>query len=90
MVYVAANDGMLHAIDATTGSEPGPYPTAVIPNLYKLADFSYATTHQFFVDGTPTVADVFDGTNWRTILVGGLNKGRRAYYALDVTNRQRR
>jgi len=32
------------------------------------------------------VGDVFDGTNWRTILVGGLGGGGRAYYALDVTD----
>jgi Tfp pilus tip-associated adhesin PilY1 len=25
-------------------------------------------------------------TNWRTILVAGLNSGGRGYYALDVTN----
>jgi len=30
--------------------------------------------------------DMFDGTAWRTILVGGLNAGGRGYYALDVTN----
>ena len=30
--------------------------------------------------------DVWDGSNWRTILVGGLNAGGRGFYALDVTN----
>ena len=30
--------------------------------------------------------DVWDGTTWRTILVGGLNAGGRGFYALDITN----
>jgi type IV pilus assembly protein PilY1 len=30
--------------------------------------------------------DVWDGSNWRTILVGGYNAGARGFYALDITN----
>jgi len=109
MVYVAANDGMLHAFKAGTsvtdtegGKEAWAFiPTMVLPNLYKLADENYATQHQFYVDGTPTAADVFDKTAsadcaltsptapascWKTLLVGGLNKGGKGYYALDVTD----
>jgi type IV pilus assembly protein PilY1 len=87
VVYAAANDGMLHAFNATTGEELWAYvPTAVMSNMYRLADDAYATSHRFFVDGSPVVGDVFDGTNWRTILVGGLGAGGRAYYALEVTD----
>lgn len=94
VLYVAANDGMLHAIkvnkdvtDATGGQELWAYvPTAVMKDMYLLADTSYATKHRFYVDGAPVVADVNDGTGWRTILVGGLGKGGRAYYALDISN----
>ncbi len=87
VVYVAANDGMLHALDASNGSELWAYvPTAVMPNMVVLADGNYDSKHQYFVDGTPVVGDVFDGTSWRTILVGGLGAGGRAYYALDITN----
>ena len=50
-----------------------------------LADVQYSVNHQFFVDGTVTVGDIYDGTKWRTILVGGLNLGGKGYYALDVT-----
>jgi type IV pilus assembly protein PilY1 len=86
-VYVGANDGMLHAINADTGEERWAYiPTAVIPSLYKLADFSYPTTHQYFVDGTVTVGDVYDGSAWHTVLVGGLGGGGQSYFALDVTD----
>lgn len=87
MVYVAANDGMLHAFDADTGRELWAYvPSIVMPELYRLADKDYERRHRFYVDATPVVGDVFDGTRWRTILVGGLGAGGRGYYALDVTD----
>ncbi|TNF17110.1 MAG: hypothetical protein EP327_03190 [Pseudomonadales bacterium] len=83
-IYVGANDGMLHAFDAS-GSEVFAYvPTAVIEKLNLLTDKSY--THQFYVDGTPVVSDIFDGTNWRTILVGTLRGGGRSVFALDITD----
>lgn len=91
MLYVAANDGMLHALkvsdDATGGTELWAYvPSMVIPEMYRLADKDYESKHRFFVDGAPVVADVYDGSKWRTILVGGLGKGGRGYYALDITD----
>jgi type IV pilus assembly protein PilY1 len=86
MVYVAANDGMLHAFNADTGAESFAYiPTAMLPNLFKLADFNYSAQHRYFVDGTPVVGDAYL-SGWKTILVGGYNGGGRGYYALDVTN----
>ena len=86
MVYVGANDGMLHAFDALTGSEVWAYvPSFVLPNLKNLASDSYTNNHQFFVDGSPVVTDVWNGSAWKTILVGGLGGGGKGYYALDVT-----
>ncbi|OGB26975.1 MAG: hypothetical protein A3I66_05885 [Burkholderiales bacterium RIFCSPLOWO2_02_FULL_57_36] len=98
-VYVAANDGMLHAFDALTGNERWAFvPTAVMSKMYNLADRGYASNHRYFVDGSPTVADIcVDLSNrdsqicrresdWKTILVGGLNKGGCSFYALDVTS----
>lgn len=88
-VYIAANDGMLHAFDSDTGLERWAYvPSAVLPNMYKLADVTYgdAGNHQYFVDGSPVIGDIFDGSKWKTILVAGLNAGGRMYYALDVTD----
>lgn len=87
MVYIGANDGMLHAFNAETGEEVWAYvPTAVLPNLYKLADKEYASKHQYFVDATATVADVQISGQWRTVLVSGLGAGGRSYFALDVTD----
>lgn len=91
VLYVGANDGMLHALkvseDASGGQELWAYvPSMVVPNMPVLADAKYESKHRFFVDGAPAVADVFDGSKWRSILIGGLGKGGRGYYALDVTN----
>lgn len=87
VVYVGGNDGMLHAINASTGDEMWAFvPTAVLPYLYKLADKNYYNKHRAFVDGPITVGDAYFGGSWRTVLIGGLGKGGRAYYALDVTN----
>lgn len=85
IIYVGANDGMLHAFDADTGVEKMAYaPGALIPQLSKLSSTGYE--HRYYVDGTPTVIDAFIGGAWKTVLVGGLNKGGQGIYALDVTD----
>jgi type IV pilus assembly protein PilY1 len=88
-VYVAANDGMLHAFDGNTGNESWAYvPRFIMQGLYALADTGYGSKHQFFVDGSPETFDVFDSTAgaWRTILIGGAGGGGRGFYALDITD----
>lgn len=88
-VYIAANDGFLHAFHGDTGDESWAYvPRFVLPNMYLLADTGYANKHQFFLDGSPETFDVFDtsASAWKTILVGGAAGGGRGYYALDVTD----
>ncbi|MED5622212.1 pilus assembly protein [Ideonella sp. BN130291] len=87
MVYVGANDGMLHAFNADTGEEEWAYvPSMVMPKLYRLADVDYGLSHQYLVDGTPTVADIHTSGGWKTVLIGGLNAGGKGYYALDITD----
>ncbi|MCG3188868.1 MAG: hypothetical protein LKCHEGNO_01058 [Burkholderiaceae bacterium] len=87
MVYVGANDGMLHAFNSDTGAETWAYvPKLLFPTLYRLADKFYAANHQFYVDGSPTVGDAYFGGAWHTVLVGGFNGGGRGYYALDITD----
>ncbi|MGA9851431.1 MAG: PilC/PilY family type IV pilus protein [Gammaproteobacteria bacterium] len=88
MLYVGANDGMLHAIDPATGDEKFAYvPNGVFTNLINLTKPTYNQNHQFFVDGSPTSGDVqFSDSSWHTILAGGLNAGGNSIYALDVTN----
>jgi type IV pilus assembly protein PilY1 len=89
MVYAGANDGMLHVYDAGTGATKGTERLAFIPgqvfkNLHEITKPTY--THRYFVDGTPTVGDAFISGAWRTMLVGGLNKGGQGVYALDITD----
>jgi type IV pilus assembly protein PilY1 len=88
MIYVGANDGMLHGFDAVSGEEIFAYiPSAVITNLSKLTGLNYTgSSHQYYVDGTPTVADVYYDNAWHTILVGTLRAGGRSIFALDITN----
>ena len=90
MLYAGANDGMLHAFDATTGAEKFAFiPNAVLPNLQALTIPIYNQNHLFFVDGSPQSGDVqFPDTTWHTILVGGEGGGGKSIYALDITNPQ--
>lgn len=94
-LYVGANDGMLHAFNGVSGQERWAYiPQLVLPEIYKLADTNYNLHHQYFVDGSPVVGDVCpnapsstcSGGQWKTIVVGSLNRGGRGYFALDVTD----
>ena len=96
VVYVGANDGMVHGFNAETGDEVIAYvPDNLMTNVYsssitELLNFEYA--HKYFVDSSPAVNDVYidsDGDRnkeWRTILVNGQGKGGKAYVALDITN----
>src|SRR5690606_9014683 len=86
-VFVGANDGMLHAFDAESGEELWAYaPRITMWKLYRQASTTYASSHQFSVDGSPELGDVKIGDAWRSVLVAGLNAGGRGYYALDVTD----
>lgn len=98
MIYVGANDGMLHGFDATNGTGGGIERLAYIPSavfsdkvregLHFLTDPDY--THRFYVDAEPAYSDVFVNwggvTKWRTVLTGGFRTGAKGFYALDVTD----
>ena len=95
-IFVAANDGMLHAFDIADGVERFAYvPSTVynVPNstatgdaekkLQMLTDPAYS--HRFTVDGPPNVADAYLGTRWRTLLTGSAGAGARGIFVMDVT-----
>jgi len=87
VVFIAANDGMLHAFDADEGGELWAYmPRITMNKLHRQASVNYASSHQFSTDGSPELADVKINGEWRSVLVAGLNAGGRGYYALDVTD----
>ncbi|WP_164557808.1 hypothetical protein HF313_20655 [Massilia atriviolacea] len=80
-VYVGANDGMMHAIDAVSGDERFAYvPKVLLPRLSVLASKTY--TPQYFVDGRLDVRKFAS----KTVLVGTLGGGGKGIYALDVSN----
>ncbi|WP_146908752.1 pilus assembly protein [Arenimonas daejeonensis] len=83
-IFVGANDGMLHAINALTGDVRFSYVPAGV-NMTALASLSDpAYTHNFFVDGPVAVSGsrVVSGTNY---LVGTLGRGGKGVFALNVT-----
>ena len=93
MVYVGANDGMLHGFDAnpsssTKGRELYAYvPQRMLTAAAQLASFAKETyAHRFYVDGSPTVGDVYFNNQWRSVLVTTLGRGGNSVIALDVTD----
>jgi len=85
VIYVGANDGMVHAFTADTGDELWAYiPSNQLDRLPDIASTGYC--HEFSVNGTPRAVDCYVGGAWKTILVGGEKQGGNAYYAIDVTD----
>lgn len=85
VVYVGANDGMLHAFDAANGEELFAYvPNLVMEKLAGLPNPAYE--HRFTVDGPLTAGDAKLDSSWKTVLVGALGKGGQGVFALDVTS----
>lgn len=70
MIYVGANDGMVHGFKATSsaadsGKELVAYvPNAIIPHISKLSDPNYGDSvpHRYFVDGALSTGDACIGT----------------------------
>ena len=87
MLYVGANDGMLHGFDAATGQEKIAYvPEGVHDRIAGLT--RPARSFTYLVDGSPLVGDLSVGTSdapWRSYLAGFLGAGGRGYFVLDVT-----
>jgi type IV pilus assembly protein PilY1 len=85
ILYAGANDGMLHAFAAATGEELFAYvPNLLFANLHQLTEPLY--DHKYFVDLAPTIKDVDLSSGVKTMLIGGLGKGGRGYFALDLTD----
>lgn len=83
-LYVGANDGMLHAFDATNGKELFAY----VPNIVNFTNLALLSRgdyqHKFFVDG-PVVISPNTYISGKNYLVGTLGRGGKGVYALDVT-----
>ncbi|PHV11422.1 pilus assembly protein [Chitinimonas sp. BJB300] len=90
MVFIGANDGMLHGFNTSQMSEVVGYvPSMIYPKLKVLSNPEYgkiAAPHVYHVNGNITTADIKVGGDWRTLLVGGLGQGGQGFFALDVTS----
>lgn len=99
MIYVGANDGMLHAFKDCDGSEAWAF---IPPDLLKYLKHIPGSTHTYFADSSPSVY-IYDKNNNgnietangdKVILVFGQRRGggqdsaptQGSYYALDVSN----
>jgi type IV pilus assembly protein PilY1 len=79
IIYVGANDGLLHAIDDDTGQELWSFiPPDQLGRLWRLND----ADHDYFVDGSPTV---YYGSSQKTLVVGS-RRGGHSYTALDISD----
>jgi type IV pilus assembly protein PilY1 len=99
VVYVGANDGMLHAFRTEAsdggGSNDGKEVLAYMPGaILQTINNSNAAlnftspqySHNYFVDATPGFGDLFYSGTWHTWLAGGLASGGSAIYVLDITD----
>ena len=88
VLYIGANDGMLHCFDVLTGEELwGFIPYNLLPKIKNMWAVEEATGLRYFsrdvyVDGSPVTADVYidadgDGSKeWITILICGQGSGK--------------
>lgn len=95
VLFVGANDGMLHGFRESTGAEEvAIIPRSVLGNLHLLTEKNYPLYHRFFVDGPLKEADAYieapniaSGTSirWTNLLMGSTGAGAKAVFAVDVT-----
>lgn len=88
MLYLGANDGLLHGFDARTGSELFAY----LPQALLRGAAASASTHYGggpLLDGAAASAEVLVLGRWKTVLVSGMGGGAQGVFALDVTDPER-
>lgn len=101
VLFIGANDGMVHAFREGTnstngGSETFAYiPQAVFGNLHLLANRNYGSSHRFFVDGPLSESDAYisapnltgsgNVNRWTNLVLGTAGAGARSVFALDAT-----
>jgi len=100
-LYVATNEGLLHAINTRDGSEEFAFaPQELLPNVNTFYTNANATEHPYGLDGpiTAWVNDVNGNgvvldtqgnleDNEHVYLYVGMRRGGKNYYALDVSDR---
>jgi type IV pilus assembly protein PilY1 len=90
VLWVGANEGLLHGFEASTGQPMLSYlPGPLVSSLSTALSFSRVDAIPL-MDGSPFTGDVLlgEGTSarWRTYLFSSLGRGGKAVFALDVTD----
>lgn len=91
-VFIGTNDGYLHAIDASDGSEIFSFvPPELLSNLDIVYDNERSINRVYGIDGDLTLwvkdnIGELNGTNEHAYLYMGMRRGGNFYYALDVTD----
>ncbi len=84
VIYVGANDGMLHAFRGGDGRELFAFaPRQSISRMRNLASTSYV--HDYYVDGDVVVSDRTAASNNKSYLYSLLGRGGKGLFSLDVT-----
>jgi type IV pilus assembly protein PilY1 len=87
MLYLASNDGMMHGIDADSGSEMfGFIPRNILSSLYDHGEQGYIDKP--LIESSPTIKTIVPistTTAEKTVLVSGMGAGARGLFAIDVT-----
>ncbi|GAA5172448.1 pilus assembly protein [Modicisalibacter zincidurans] len=92
VIFVGANDGMLHAFSADSGKELFAY----LPSELVTSDSGQASpleslmqpdyTHRYFVDGSAVARNVEIDGGPEAVVVGTMGAGGRSVFALDVSD----
>jgi PQQ enzyme-like repeat protein len=86
LIFVGANDGMIHAIDARTGYEVWAFiPYNLLPKLKTFRDGQAVDQFDYFVDSSPKIAEVKLNGVWKSLLLIGEGPGGTFYQTFDVT-----
>ena len=87
VIFVGTNEGFLHAINDSDGSEAFAYmPSELLPNIKIQKDNNPGDRHPYGVDGEITIWKGKINGSDKVLLIFGLRRGGKAYYALDVTD----
>jgi len=95
VVYIATNDGILHAFNVTDGTELWSYiPQENLGDLLNIWTNATATTKHYALDGDIRILKYdengngkVDGANDRVFLYMSQGRGGDNYYALDITDK---